>query len=147
MENRSFFSSTNYEQVLLNIQHFVSSTFIVSTFIISILQSDTNGTFHFLPSGGLWKVPRSGLHLHPLEGVALSSATVGQDVPCAPVDAVSHAAVAALVVAAVKVGRQAGVEPPACAVVLATVATGVAVVVSVGGAEGSAVVIIALAVA
>lgn len=52
-----------------------------------------------------------------------------------------------MVIPAVQVGRQAGVKPPACAVVLATVAAGVAVVVSVGGAEGPAVVVVALAVA
>lgn len=130
---------------------FLANSFC-STFTryISILQSDTNGTFqlkHLLPSGILQKGPWSRLHLHPFEGVALSSATVGQDVPCPPVNAVRHAAVAPVVIPAVQVGRQAGVKPPACAVVLATVAAGVAVVVSVCGAEGSAVVVVALAVA
>lgn len=48
---------------------------------------------------------------------------------------------------AIEVSRQAGVEPPAGTVILATVAPGVTVVVSVGGAEGSAVVVVALAVA
>lgn len=52
-----------------------------------------------------------------------------------------------MVITAVQVGRQAGVKPPTCAIVLATIAAGVAVVVSVGGAEGPAIVVVALAVA
>lgn len=98
-------------------------------------------------SGGSCKVPGSGLHLHPLEGVALPRPSVRQDVPRPPVDAVGHPAVAPAVETPVGVSRQAGVEPPAGAVVLAAVAGGVAVVVSVRRAEGPPVVIVAFAVA
>lgn len=100
-----------------------------------------------LSLGGSRKAPRSRLHLHPLEGVTLSGSSVRQDVPSPPVDAIGHAAVAPTVIPPVQVSRQTGVEPPACAVVLTAVPSCVAVMVSVRGAEGSAVVIVTFAVA
>lgn len=93
------------------------------------------------------KVPGPRFHLHLLEGVAFSSASVRQDVPRAPVDAVGHAAVTAAVIPSIQIGCQTGVEPPAGAVVLTTVSCCVAVIVSVSGAEGSAVVVVPFAVA
>lgn len=92
------------------------------------------------------KVPGSCLHLHPLEGIAFSSSPICQDIPGPPVDAISHPAVAPTVITSVWVSRQAGIKPPACAVVLSAVPRGVAVVVSVRGAEGSPVVIVAFVV-
>lgn len=85
--------------------------------------------------------------MHSLERVSLARAGVGEDVPAAPVDAVSEAAVAPMVVAPVQVGGEAGIEPPASAVVAGTAARSVAVVVAVVGAEGSAVVVVAFVVA
>lgn len=93
------------------------------------------------------KVLGSRLHLHPLEGVAFSSSSVCQDVPRPPVDPVGHPAVAPTVIPSIQVSCQAGIEPPACTVVLTTVSTRVTVVVSVSRAEGSAVVVVTFAVA
>lgn len=93
------------------------------------------------------KVPGSCFHLHPLEGVAFSSPSICQDVPCPPVDAVGHPTVAPTVVPSVQVSCQAGIKPPACPIVMTTVSGCVAVVVSVGSAEGSAVVVVTFAVA
>lgn len=78
--------------------------------------------------------------------MALPGAAVRQHVPRPPVDAVGQPAVAAAVVPSVQVRGQAGVEPPAGAVVLRAVARGVAVVVAVGRAEGAPVVVVSLAV-
>lgn len=100
-----------------------------------------------LSLGGSHKAPRSCLHLHPLEGVTLSSSSIRQDVPSPPVDAIGHAAVAPTVIPPIQVSCQTGVEPPACTVVLTAVPSCVAVMVSVSGAEGSAVVIVTFAVA
>lgn len=97
--------------------------------------------------GASYKAPGSCFHLHPLEGVTFSSLSVCQDVPCPPVDSISYPAVAPMIIPPIQVGRQAGVEPPACAIVMATVPTCVPVVVSVSGAEGSAIMIVSFAVA
>ena len=76
-------------------------------------------------------------HLHRLEGLPVIGGVVlrGHVVPGAPEDAVAHALVVLVVVLAVEVGRHAGVEPPARAVVGAAVAGGVHVVVAVGRGE------------
>lgn len=100
-----------------------------------------------LSLGGPHKAPRPCLHLHPLEGVTLSSSSIRQDVPSPPVDTVGHATVAPPVIPSIQVSCQTGVEPPACTVVLTAVPSCVAVMVSVSGAEGSAVVIVTFAVA
>lgn len=102
---------------------------------------------HLCSSLGSPKVFGSRLHLHPLEGVPLPSPSICQDVPCPPVDPVGQTRVTATVISPVQVGCQAGVEPPACAIVLTTASRGVAIVVSVSSAEQSAIVVVALAVA
>lgn len=56
-------------------------------------------------------------------------------VPRSPEDAVPDALVPLVVVLAVKVGRHAGVKPPAGAVVGSAVSRGVHVIVAVGGGE------------
>lgn len=55
--------------------------------------------------------------------------------PRSPEDAVPDALVPLVVVLAVKVGRHAGVKPPAGAVVGSAVSRGVHVIVAVGGGE------------
>lgn len=97
--------------------------------------------------GGSHKAPGSCLHLHLLEGVAFSSSSICQDVPCPPVDTVSHPTVAPTVISSIQVSCQAGIKPPACTIVLTAVPSCVTVVVSVSGAERSAIMIITFAVA
>ena len=92
-------------------------------------------------------VPGSCLHLYSLERVALSSSSISQDVPCTPVDTVSHPTVAPTVILSIQVSCQAGIKPPACTVVLTTVSSCVTVIVSVWSAEGSAIMVVAFAVA
>ena len=83
------------------------------------------------PLGGVVLGPDH--HLHRLEGLPVVGGVVlcGHVVPGAPEDAVAHTLVALVVVLAVEVGRHAGVEPPARAVVSTAVAGGVHVVVAV----------------
>lgn len=93
------------------------------------------------------KVFGSCLHLHPLEGVTLSSSSICQDVPRSPVDAVGYPAVAPTVVPSIQISCQTSIKPPACTIVLTTTSRHVTVIVSVSSAEGPAVVVVALTVA
>lgn len=76
-------------------------------------------------------------HLDGFEGLPVVGGVVlrGHVVPRSPEDAVPDALVPLVVVLAVEVGRHAGVEPPAGAVVGATVSRRVHVVVAVGRGE------------
>lgn len=76
-------------------------------------------------------------HLDRFEGLPVVGGVVlcGHVVPRSPEDAVPDALVPLVVVLAVEVGRHAGVEPPAGAVVGAAVPGGVHVVVAVGRGE------------
>lgn len=76
-------------------------------------------------------------HLDRFKGLPVVGGVVlcGHVVPRSPEDAVPDALVPLVVVLAVEVGRHAGVEPPAGAVVGAAVPGGVHVVVAVGRGE------------
>lgn len=93
------------------------------------------------------KTAGSCLHLHPLEGVALSSSSICQDVPCAPVDPVGYAGVTSTVIPSVQVRGEACVKPPSGTVILTTVSRDIPVIVFVCSAESSAIVVVALTVA
>lgn len=92
-------------------------------------------------------VPGSCLHLYSLERIALSSSSVSQDVPCPPVDTISHSTVAPTVILSIQVSCQAGIKPPACTIILTTVSSCVTVVVSISSAKGSAIMVVTFAVA
>lgn len=76
-------------------------------------------------------------HLDSLEGLPVVGGVVlcRHVVPRSPEDAVPHSLVPLVVVLPVEVGRHAGIEPPARAVVGAAVPGGVHVVVTVGRGE------------
>lgn len=115
--------------------------------IITMLQHLLLSKWLSLSLRGSHKAPGSCLHLHPLEGVAFSSSPICQDVPCPPVDTISHSTVSSTVISAIQVSCQTGIKPPACTIILATVPSCVTVVVPVSSAEGSAIMIVTFAVA